>query len=169
MRCRLSPTADVPSHMSGTAMCANNGHPSGERGRSPALIQDNSSLNDLSGILRQAILVTGLHRLGRRGYEELDEDGAHQSPTARPRRGRDRRHHTRRAVGPRADGRADPSLRGAGRSEDPRSDLDDRFNWRRMSTWPAASTPWPCKTDFAMSRPLVVTACMSSSSESWEP
>jgi hypothetical protein len=25
------------------------------------------------------------------------------------------------------------------------------------------------KTDFAMSRPIVVTACMSSSSESWEP
>jgi hypothetical protein len=33
----------------------------------------------------------------------------------------------------------------------------------------AVSTPWTWKTDFAMSRPIVVTACMSSSSESWEP
>jgi hypothetical protein len=34
---------DVPSHSSGAAMCANNGHPSGERGRSPALIQKSKS------------------------------------------------------------------------------------------------------------------------------
>jgi hypothetical protein len=32
-----------------------------------------------------------------------------------------------------------------------------------------ASTPWTWKTDFAMSRPIVVTVCMDSSSESWEP
>jgi hypothetical protein len=42
-----------------------------------------------------------------------------------------------------------------------------RFNWRRMSTWPAASTPWTWKTDLAMSRPIVVTTCMSGSCESW--
>ena len=40
-----------------------------------------------------------------------------------------------------------------------------RFNWRRMSTWPAASTPWTWKIDFAMSRPIVVTACMSVDAE----
>src|SRR5204863_1753280 len=38
-----------------------------------------------------------------------------------------------------------------------------------MTTWPSASTPWTWKTDFAMSRPIVVTVCMDSSSESWEP
>ena len=32
-----------------------------------------------------------------------------------------------------------------------------------------ASTPWTWKTDFAMSRPIVVTACISGSSESWSP
>ena len=37
-----------------------------------------------------------------------------------------------------------------------------RFNWRRISTWSAASTPWTWKTDFAMSRPIVVTVCMGS-------
>src|SRR6476620_7291036 len=35
-----------------------------------------------------------------------------------------------------------------------------RFNWRRMTTWPAASTPCTCKTDLAMSRPIVVIVCM---------
>src|SRR3954470_18656927 len=35
-----------------------------------------------------------------------------------------------------------------------------RFNWRRMTTWPAASTPCTWKTDFAMSRPIVVIVCM---------
>ena len=40
-----------------------------------------------------------------------------------------------------------------------------RFNWRRMTTWPAASTPWTWKTDLAMSRPIVVTVCMDSSSD----
>src|SRR5271165_5258209 len=44
-----------------------------------------------------------------------------------------------------------------------------RFNCRRITTWPAAPTPWTWKTDFAMSRPIVVTVCMNSSSESWEP
>src|SRR6187200_2952406 len=38
-----------------------------------------------------------------------------------------------------------------------------------MIAWPAASTPWTWKTDLAMSRPIVVTVCMDSSSESWEP
>ena len=38
-----------------------------------------------------------------------------------------------------------------------------------MTAWPSASTPWTWKTDFAMSRPIVVTVCMGSSSESWEP
>ena len=31
-----------------------------------------------------------------------------------------------------------------------------------------ASTPWTWKTDFAMSRPIVVTVCMTGSSELWE-
>src|SRR6202051_2452136 len=44
-----------------------------------------------------------------------------------------------------------------------------RFNWRRMTTWPAASTPCTWKTDLAISKPIVVTVCMDSSSESWEP
>jgi hypothetical protein len=44
-----------------------------------------------------------------------------------------------------------------------------RFNWRRMTTWPVESTPWTWKTDLAISRPIVVTVCMDSSSESWEP
>src|SRR6185503_5268627 len=35
-----------------------------------------------------------------------------------------------------------------------------RFNWRRMTTWPATSTPWTWKTDLAMSRPIVVIVCM---------
>src|SRR5262249_3363893 len=34
-----------------------------------------------------------------------------------------------------------------------------------MITCPAASTPWTWKTDLAMSRPIVVTVCMDSSSE----
>src|SRR5204863_6898010 len=38
-----------------------------------------------------------------------------------------------------------------------------------MTTWPSASTPWTWETDFAMSRLIVVTVCMDSSSESWEP
>src|SRR6478735_9308820 len=29
-----------------------------------------------------------------------------------------------------------------------------------MTTWPAASTPCTCKTDLAMSRPIVVIVCM---------
>ena len=41
-----------------------------------------------------------------------------------------------------------------------------RGNFRRINP---AETPWTWKTDFAMSRPIVVTVCMSSSSESWEP
>jgi hypothetical protein len=44
-----------------------------------------------------------------------------------------------------------------------------RFNWRRISTWPPASTPWIWKTDLAMSKPIVVIVCMARSSESWEP
>jgi len=44
-----------------------------------------------------------------------------------------------------------------------------RFNWRRISTWPPASTPWTWKTDLAMSKPIVVIVCMARSSESWEP
>src|SRR6185437_348437 len=43
-----------------------------------------------------------------------------------------------------------------------------RFSCRR-TTPPAASTPWTWKTDFAMSRPIVVIVCMFGSSESWEP
>ena len=39
-----------------------------------------------------------------------------------------------------------------------------RFIWRRMITLPFASTPWIWKTDFAMSRPIVVTSMTSSSS-----
>src|SRR5438046_2159198 len=38
-----------------------------------------------------------------------------------------------------------------------------------MITLPSASTPWTWKTDFAMSRPIVVTACMAQSSESGHP
>src|SRR4029078_3078390 len=38
-----------------------------------------------------------------------------------------------------------------------------------MTICPAASTPCTWKTDFAMSRPIVATVCISSSSESWEP
>src|SRR5262245_35785818 len=38
-----------------------------------------------------------------------------------------------------------------------------------MITLPAASMPWTWKTDFAMSRPIVVIACMFGSSESWGP
>ena len=38
-----------------------------------------------------------------------------------------------------------------------------RFNWRRMSTWPAASTPCTWKTDLAMTRPIVVIDCMGRS------
>jgi hypothetical protein len=44
-----------------------------------------------------------------------------------------------------------------------------RFNWRRMTTSPAASTPCTWKTDLAMSNPIVVIVFMDSSSESWEP
>src|SRR5437879_1455774 len=36
-------------------------------------------------------------------------------------------------------------------------------------TLPSASTPWTWNTDFAISRPIVVTACMVGSSESWSP
>src|SRR5262245_25487903 len=36
-----------------------------------------------------------------------------------------------------------------------------------MTTWSAASTPCTWKTDLAMSRPIVVTVCIGSSSESW--
>src|SRR5215831_3798288 len=38
-----------------------------------------------------------------------------------------------------------------------------------MVTLPSASTPWTWKIDFAMSRPIVVTACMTQSSESGHP
>src|SRR6266851_5046112 len=38
-----------------------------------------------------------------------------------------------------------------------------------MTSWPAVSTPCTWKTDLAMSNPIVVTVCMDSSSESWEP
>ena len=34
-----------------------------------------------------------------------------------------------------------------------------RLIWRRISTFPAASTPWTWNTDFAMSRPIVLTIC----------
>src|ERR1700722_1635507 len=44
-----------------------------------------------------------------------------------------------------------------------------RLNWRRIATWPAASTPCTWKTDLAMSKPIVVIVCMARSSESWEP
>src|SRR5579859_6333570 len=43
-----------------------------------------------------------------------------------------------------------------------------RFNWRRITAWPPASTPWTWKTDLAMSRPIVATVCIACSSESWE-
>src|SRR5450759_1664432 len=33
-----------------------------------------------------------------------------------------------------------------------------------MTTWPSASTPWTWNTDLAMSRPIVVIACMLGSS-----
>src|SRR5208282_212810 len=36
-----------------------------------------------------------------------------------------------------------------------------RFNCRRTTTWPAASTPCTWKTDLAMSRPIVVIDCMT--------
>ena len=32
-------------------------------------------------------------------------------------------------------------------------------NARRITTWPAASTPWTWNTDLAMSRPIVVRPC----------
>jgi hypothetical protein len=38
-----------------------------------------------------------------------------------------------------------------------------RFNWRRMTTWLAASTPWTWKTDLAMSKPIVVSSAFGSS------
>src|SRR5476649_2952602 len=44
-----------------------------------------------------------------------------------------------------------------------------RFNCRRMTTWPSTSTPCTWKTDFAMSRPIVVITCMFGSSKSWGP
>jgi hypothetical protein len=44
-----------------------------------------------------------------------------------------------------------------------------RCNWRRITGWPAALTPCTWKTDLAISNPIVVTVCMLSSSESWEP
>src|SRR6202008_2877753 len=40
---------------------------------------------------------------------------------------------------------------------------------RRKTTLPSASKPWTWKIDFAMSTPIVMTVCMASSSESWEP
>src|ERR1039458_6799489 len=44
-----------------------------------------------------------------------------------------------------------------------------RFNCRRVTTCPCASTPWTWKTDLAMSRPIVVIVCMLGSSKLWEP
>src|SRR5271166_5495494 len=63
----------------------------------------------------------------RRGEREVD-DGPHQSPTGRPGRGCGRRRHDAgRAVGPSAEGTADPPFRGGGGPEDLRSRLDDRL------------------------------------------
>src|SRR5215813_889338 len=36
-----------------------------------------------------------------------------------------------------------------------------------MATWPLASTPCTRKIDFAISRPIILTACMFGSSKSW--
>ena len=38
-----------------------------------------------------------------------------------------------------------------------------------LTTWPSTSTPCTWKTDFAMSRPIVVIACMFGSSKLWGP
>src|SRR5476649_2777217 len=38
-----------------------------------------------------------------------------------------------------------------------------------MTTWPSTSTPCTWKTDFAMSRPIVVITCMFGSSKLWGP
>jgi hypothetical protein len=39
----------------------------------------------------------------------------------------------------------------------------------RLTTLPVTSMPWPSKTAFAISRPIVVLVCITGSSESWEP
>jgi hypothetical protein len=52
--------------------------------------------------------------------------------------------------------------------DDPARMLRSQLYWSVLLGM-AASTPWTWKTDFAMSRPIVVTACMSGSSESWKP
>ena len=42
-----------------------------------------------------------------------------------------------------------------------------RFNWRRMTTCPLASTPWARKTDFAISRPIVAAIFLWRTSRDW--
>src|SRR5215813_8716196 len=44
-----------------------------------------------------------------------------------------------------------------------------RFSCRRTTTLPSAAMPCTWKTDLAISRPIVVTACMFGSSDSWSP
>src|SRR5450759_3179883 len=44
-----------------------------------------------------------------------------------------------------------------------------RFNCRRMITLSSASMPWTWNTDLAISRPIVVIACMIGSSKLWGP